>query len=154
MIVHIWTDGSVNGNPGPGGWAALLTCKNSARLVGGCLAHATNNIMETVAISEALGFLTTPCSVIIHTDSQYTIFCMRKVVLGLYPKSNIEYWEKVKNVIQSHQITMDKVPGHASDPYNNLVDEMARNCAFTQSKINRFYKDKGQLLNEPVLLLG
>lgn len=134
-LVEIWTDGACKGNPGPGGWGALLRSGAKEReLFGGAL-RTTNNRMELTAVIEALAALKRPCDVILHTDSQY-------VKLGITewlkqwerrgwktadrkPVKNIELWQQLDEQVRRHRIQWRWVRGHSGDPGNERADALA-----------------------------
>jgi len=137
--VHIWTDGACKGNPGAGGWGALL--RFSARgtthektLYGG-EAHTTNNRMELLAVIRALQALTRPAGVVIHTDSQYVQKGMTEwlanwkrrgwLTAAKQPVKNADLWQQLDALVVRHQVTWRWVRGHAGDPGNERADALA-----------------------------
>jgi len=148
FLVEVWIDGSCIGNPGPGGWAAVLVTDGKARLLGGHVAKATNNQMETRALREALATLKVPCEVVVFTDSQYVILGLQKVLLGKFPETNLDYWGAVHRVIGRHSILISKTDAHGDDRWNNLVDDVAYRCAKYGLDFNEFYDDSIELLNK------
>ncbi len=134
--VVIFTDGSCRGNPGPGGWAALLLARGQERTLSGGAAHTTNNRMELIAAIEALSVLKRPCHVELHTDSQY----LRNGVtqwLDLWKArgwrtlskgavKNEDLWRRLDEVRGRHQIDWRWVKAHAGHPQNERVDALAR----------------------------
>lgn len=138
-IVEIHTDGSCLGNPGPGGWAALLRSKGrECELVGG-EADTTNNRMELMATICALEALKESCAVTLHTDSQYvrqgiTTWMANWVrrgwkTAGGAPVKNRDLWERLNRATQNHRIDWRWVKGHSGDPDNERVDVLARDEA-------------------------
>ncbi|TWI03459.1 RNase HI [Luteimonas cucumeris] len=134
--IEIHTDGACLGNPGPGGWAALLRYGSREReLVGGEPA-TTNNRMELMAAIAGLEALTEPCEVAVHTDSRYVQqgICewmpnwVRRgwKTAGGDPVKNRDLWERLHAATQRHRIDWRWVKGHAGDPDNERVDELAR----------------------------
>ena len=134
--IIIYTDGSCSGNPGPGGWAAILRFGRHERVITGSARHTTNNRMELMAALEALRALKYPCKVSIHTDSAYLeqAFNQRRLekwrgngwrTTGKTPVKNKDLWCDLLEQISTHQVTWIKVKGHASDPLNNRVDLLA-----------------------------
>ena len=137
--VHIHTDGACLGNPGPGGWAALLRWRGIERELAGGEADTTNNRMELMAAIAALEGLKEPCDAILHTDSQY----VRKGITewmpnwvrrgwktaGGDPVKNRDLWERLQAAATAHVVEWRWVKGHSGDPDNERVDELARNEA-------------------------
>ncbi|MEA1617527.1 ribonuclease HI [Erythrobacter sp. T5W1-R] len=133
--VDMFTDGACKGNPGPGGWAALLRMgAHEKELVGGT-AHTTNNRMEMTAILEGLKALKQPCAVTIHTDSRYVIDGMTQWIFGWQkrgwlnaakkPVINEDLWRALIAAAQPHKITWQWVKGHNGHPENERVDSLA-----------------------------
>ena len=138
-IVEIHTDGACLGNPGPGGWAALLRCKGREREVVGGEADTTNNRMELMAAIAALEALNEDCEIILHTDSQYvrqgiTLWMPNwlrrgwKTAAGA-PVKNRDLWERLHAAAQRHAIDWRWVKGHSGNPDNERVDVLARDEA-------------------------
>ena len=134
--VAIWTDGACSGNPGPGGWGALLRYGAQERELKGGEKLTTNNRMELTAAIEALESLKRPCAVSVHTDSQY----LRGGVTGWLsrwkrngwrtadkkPVKNEDLWRRLDAATQRHDIEWRWVKGHDGDQYNERADEPAR----------------------------
>ncbi|UYK71807.1 ribonuclease HI [Xanthomonas sacchari] len=138
--VDIHTDGACLGNPGPGGWAALLLrYKGLEREVAGAEAHTTNNRMELMAAIMALETLNEPCQIVLHTDSQYVRQGITEWMPGWVrrqwktaggdPVKNRDLWERLHAAAQRHTIDWRWVKGHNGDPDNERVDQLARNQA-------------------------
>ncbi|MBN6149249.1 ribonuclease HI [Xanthomonas sp. AmX2] len=137
--VDIHTDGACLGNPGPGGWAALLRYKGLEREVAGAEAHTTNNRMELMAAIMALETLSEPCQIVLHTDSQYVRQGITEWMPGWVrrqwktaggdPVKNRDLWERLHAAAQRHTIDWRWVKGHNGDPDNERVDVLARNQA-------------------------
>ena len=138
-IVEIHTDGACLGNPGPGGWAALLRCKGREREVVGGEADTTNNRMELMAAIAALEALNEDCEIILHTDSQYvrqgiTLWMPNwlrrgwKTAAGA-PVKNRDLWERLHAAAQRHAVDWRWVKGHSGNPDNERVDVLARDEA-------------------------
>ncbi len=135
MIVEIYTDGACSGNPGPGGWGALLRYGHTEKQLCGGEQNTTNNRMEMTAAIEALSVLKRPCKVKLWTDSQY----LRKGVTewlanwikqnwrtaAKKPVKNQDLWEKLVLVMSPHEIEWHWVKGHSGHPENELADELA-----------------------------
>jgi ribonuclease HI len=141
-MVGIHTDGACLGNPGPGGWAALLRHGEKEReLVGGELL-TTNNRMELMAAIIALETLSRPCEVVLHTDSQYVRQGITEWMpnwvrrnwktSGGDPVKNRDLWERLLAASLRHDIDWRWVKGHAGDPDNERVDVLARDEAIRQ----------------------
>ena len=134
-MVEIYTDGACKGNPGPGGWGALLVCGARRReLKGGELA-TTNNRMELLAVIEALGALTRPSQVRLHTDSQYVHKGMTEWLAGWRARAwrkaqgaavkNRDLWERLDALARTHRIQWIWVKGHAGHDGNEAADRLA-----------------------------
>ena len=134
--VQIWTDGACSGNPGPGGWGALLRVgKNQKELKGG-EEETTNNRMELTASIEALNALKRPCEVDLHTDSQYVKGGITSWIhnwkrngwktAAKKPVKNVDLWKQLDEAIERHNITWHWVKGHAGNVENEKADELAR----------------------------
>ncbi len=134
--VIIYTDGSCSGNPGPGGWAAVLKYGPHERVVTGATPETTNNRMDLRAALEALRALKEPCRVSLHTDSAYLVRAFNEGWLDNWqrkgwrtaskkPVENKDLWEGLLEQAARHHITWIKVKGHADDALNNRVDELA-----------------------------
>ena len=143
-IVEIHTDGACLGNPGPGGWAALLRCKGREREVVGGEADTTNNRMELMAAIAALEALNEDCEIILHTDSQYvrqgiTLWMPNwlrrgwKTAAGA-PVKNRDLWERLHAAAQRHAVDWRWVKGHSGNPDNERVDVLARDEAVKQRR--------------------
>ena len=133
--VTLYTDGACKGNPGTGGWGALLQSgKHSKELFGG-EANTTNNRMELPAVIQGLAALKRPCIVNIYTDSQYVKNGMQQWIhnwkargwktAAKQPVKNIELWQALDAAVSKHQIQWHWVKGHAGDPGNEKADELA-----------------------------
>jgi ribonuclease HI len=137
--ITINADGSCLGNPGPGGWAALLRFGTIERELSGGEAHTTNNRMELMAAIMALEALTEPCQVTLVTDSQYVRQGITEWLPGWIRKhwktagggavKNRELWERLQAATLRHQIDWRWVKGHSGDPDNERVDVLARDQA-------------------------
>lgn len=134
--VLVYTDGACSGNPGPGGWGAVLKYGEHEKELSGGAAETTNNRMELTAVIEALGMLKEPCEVELWSDSKYVIDALEKRwVYGWQkngwkkadkkPALNVDLWEKLLPLIALHRVSYHWVKGHADNAYNNRCDEMA-----------------------------
>jgi ribonuclease HI len=136
-FVEIFTDGACRGNPGPGGWAALLRTGDKEREISGGEAYTTNNRMELRAAIEALDALKRPCRVELHTDSNYVRDGITKWIHGWNrngwrtadkkPVKNAELWQELIEAAARHQVLWHWVKGHSGHPENDRVDALA--CA-------------------------
>ena len=134
--VDIHTDGACLGNPGPGGWAALLRWRGIERELAGGEAHTTNNRMELMAAISALEALKEDCDAILHTDSQYVRQGITEWMpnwlrrnwktAGGDPVKNRDLWERLHAAASKHAVDWRWVKGHAGDPDNERVDQLAR----------------------------
>lgn len=138
--VEIYCDGACLGNPGPGGWAALLLTSKAGKahekLVSGAESFTTNNRMELRAAIEGLVALKRPCNVGLYSDSNYVIKGMREWVEGWManqwrtsakkPVENQDLWQALVDASRIHDVTWNWVKGHAGHPLNERVDEAAR----------------------------
>jgi ribonuclease HI len=135
MSVVIYTDGACKGNPGRGGWGALLRKGTAERELYGGEPHTTNNRMELTAVIRALESLKRPCTVDIYTDSQYVKNGIETWIhnwkrngwktADKKPVKNAELWRELDALVQVHQITWHWVKGHATDPGNIRADALA-----------------------------
>ena len=133
--VHVFTDGACSGNPGPGGWAALIRFGKQEKELSGGNAHTTNNRMELTAAIEALKALTRPCKVVLHTDSQYVVKGITEWLPGWKrrgwknsqnkPVENRDLWEALDAATKPHKIDWLWVKGHAGHAENEHVDQLA-----------------------------
>lgn len=138
--VDIHTDGACSGNPGPGGWAAILRSGTHYKEIAGSDANTTNQRMELTAALRALEALKYPCAVRIHSDSAYLINAFQQGWLTRWqrngwqnsrgdPVENQDLWRGLLEMAARHKITWVKVQGHADDELNNRCDELARRAA-------------------------
>ena len=135
--VEIYTDGACKGNPGPGGWGALLKSADSQKELFGGELGTTNNRMEMMAVIEALSILKRPCQVTLHVDSQYVLKGMTEWLAGWkargwktaakQPVKNVDLWQRLDEVVQAsgHTIDWRWVRGHNGDPGNEHADMLA-----------------------------
>ncbi len=134
--VAIWTDGACSGNPGPGGWGAILRYGATEKDLCGGESPTTNNRMELMAAISALEALKRPCTVDLHTDSEYMRNGITKWIAGWKrngwhtadkkPVKNVDLWERLESAIERHEIRWHWVKGHAGDEMNERADELAR----------------------------
>lgn len=137
--VTIYTDGACSGNPGPGGWGAILMYKENSKEISGGKDNTTNNVMELTAVIEGLKLLKFPCKVKLYSDSAYVVNAfIQKWIYGWLkngwknaskePVKNKELWQELYELTKIHEVEFIKVKGHADNEYNNRCDELARNA--------------------------
>jgi ribonuclease HI len=135
-VIEIYTDGACRGNPGPGGWAALLLMGAHEREISGAEAHTTNNRMELTAVIRALEALKRPVHARLYTDSQYVRNGITRWLpvwqargwrtADRKPVKNQDLWERLAELAGAHQLEWHWVPGHAGVPGNERVDRLAK----------------------------
>lgn len=134
--VDLYTDGSCSGNPGPGGWGAVLVWNGREKELSGGESQTTNNRMELTAAIEGLSALREDCEVTLTTDSKYLCDGLSKGWAKAWkakgwkksdgkPALNIELWEKLLELTARHNVTLTWVKGHAGHPYNERCDKLA-----------------------------
>ncbi len=134
--VTIYTDGACSGNPGPGGWGAILAYNGHEKEISGGASDTTNNRMELTAVIEALSLLKEPCAVELYSDSRYVVDAVEKGwVYGWRsrgwkkadkkPALNVDLWERLLPLMDRHRVTWHWVKGHAENEKNNRCDELA-----------------------------
>lgn len=136
--VIIYTDGACSGNPGPGGWAAILMFGEHKKSISGAEKDTTNNRMEVTAAIEGLKALKRPCKVDMYTDSAYLCNAFREHWINAWqrdnwmrgpkknqPVANRELWQELVGLTRVHSVTWHKVKGHSSNEWNNECDRMA-----------------------------
>ncbi len=134
-LVIIHTDGACSGNPGPGGWGAVLQYNNHLKKLKGGTKETTNNRMELTAAIKALNTLKHPCNVELHTDSKYVKDGLTKWIenwkkngwktANKKPVKNSELWQELDIAVKSHTISWHWVKGHAGNEMNELADQLA-----------------------------
>ena len=139
--VEIYTDGACKGNPGPGGWGAVLRMGSNEKELAGSAPDTTNNRMELTAVIEALRALKNPCEVALHTDSRYVIDGITKWIFGWRkngwknaakkPVLNIDLWQALLEAKREHRVSWIWVKGHAGHPENERADKLASDAALT-----------------------
>ena len=138
--LQIYTDGSCLGNPGPGGWGAILRWSGNSRELSGGFALTTNNRMEILAVVEALAALKEPCLAELYTDSQYVCNAVEQRWLANWqrngwktsakkPVKNRDLWERLLCLLERHQVRFIWIRGHVGHPENERCDELARAVA-------------------------
>ncbi|MBI3285276.1 MAG: ribonuclease HI [Burkholderiales bacterium] len=133
--IEIYTDGACKGNPGVGGWGALLVAGNKEKELCGGEKETTNNRMELMAVIEALNALKRPCHIILHTDSQYVLKGITEWITGWKakgwktasraPVKNVDLWQALDQARGVHQIEWRWVRGHTGHPGNERADQLA-----------------------------
>ena len=134
--VTIYTDGACSGNPGPGGWGAILKYKEHTREMSGGEKQTTNNRMELMGVISALQALREPCIVELWSDSKYVIDALEKgwavswqkkgwIKSDKKPALNVDLWEELLPLLKMHDVRWHWVKGHAENEYNNRCDAMA-----------------------------
>lgn len=134
--VTVFTDGACSGNPGPGGWGAILRYNNVEKELSGGEAETTNNRMELTAAIEALSALKQPCNVTLYSDSKYLIDSLQKGWAKGWrakgwkksdgkPALNPDLWQKLLSLTETHNVTLKWIKGHNEHPENERCDRMA-----------------------------
>lgn len=134
--VKIYTDGACSGNPGPGGFCAILTYAGKERVISGGEKVTTNNRMELLAVISALEALREPCKVEVVSDSKYVVDAIAKGWLASWqakgwrkadkkPVLNVELWQRLLPLLQTHEVRFNWIRGHAGHPYNERCDSVA-----------------------------
>ena len=138
--VDIYTDGACRGNPGKGGWGAILVYEGREKELSGGESMTTNNRMELSAVIAALSALKEPCDVKLTTDSQYVVNAIEKGWLASWMKNNwrksdksavlnIDLWKELVSLLDKHDVTFVWVKGHNGHPYNERCDVLATTFA-------------------------
>ena len=136
--VDIYTDGACSGNPGKGGWGAVLVYGNTEKEISGGNSDTTNNRMELTAVIEALKMLKMPCNVTLTTDSEYVCDAINQQWVYSWKKNgwkkadkkaalNVDLWEELLPLLEIHNVTFNWVKGHNGHPYNERCDSLAVN---------------------------
>jgi ribonuclease HI len=135
--ITIYTDGACSGNPGKGGWGALLMYGGTRKQISGYDPATTNNRMELMAAIRGLDALKEPCRVDLYSDSAYLVNAMNEGWLKRWvkngwktaarkPVENIDLWQEILKLTTLHRVSFHKVKGHSDNPHNNRCDELAR----------------------------
>lgn len=135
LEVTIYCDGACKGNPGPGGWGAILECKGATKEIFGGEKNTTNNQMELTAAINAFKALIKPCEVTLYTDSNYVIKGISEWMPGWKkkgwktasgtPVKNVELWKELDLLVQQHSVSWNWVKGHSGNPGNERADQLA-----------------------------
>ena len=140
--ISIYTDGACSGNPGKGGWGAVLVYNKTEKELSGGEAQTTNNRMELTAVIKALSALKEPCEVELTTDSKYVFDAVTKGWVYSWKKNgwkkadkkpalNVDLWEELLPLLETHKVTFIWVKGHNGHPYNERCDALAVNYYMT-----------------------
>lgn len=142
--LHIYTDGACKGNPGIGGWGALLCYGAHQKILNGAEAMTTNNRMELTAAIEALRAVKRACPIVIHTDSSYLKNGITQWLAGWKrngwktadkkPVKNIELWQALDALVSQHQVEWRWVKGHSGHPGNEMADQLANDAIRTMQQ--------------------
>lgn len=135
--VEIYTDGACSGNPGAGGWAAILIYNGKKKMISGAFPETTNNRMELYSIIQGFLQLKEPCNVSVYSDSAYVVEAFNQGWIDKWLKNgwvnaskkevkNQDLWNHLLTVMKVHKVNFIKVKGHSDNEYNNKCDEMAR----------------------------
>ena len=134
--VEIYTDGACSGNPGPGGWGAVLRFNGAEKELSGGESPTTNNRMELMAAIRSLEALTRPCKVDLYTDSKYVKDGIEQWLVNWKargwktadkkPVKNVDLWIELENQLSKHEVRLHWIKGHAGHPENERADELAR----------------------------
>ena len=134
--VTVFTDGACSGNPGPGGWAAILQYGSAEKVLSGGAADTTNNRMELLGVISALEALKEPCRVELYSDSKYVIDALQKrwvwgwkqrgwIKSDKKPALNRDLWERLLPLVEKHDMVYHWIKGHAETEENNRCDQLA-----------------------------
>ena len=134
--VTLYTDGACSGNPGPGGYGAVLIYEGVEKEIAGGEKSTTNNKMEMMAVIKGLEALKEPCEVSVYSDSAYIVNAIEQGWIDSWKKNgwrkadkkpvkNVDLWERLLELMNTHKVTFNKVKGHADDEYNNRCDRIA-----------------------------
>ena len=145
--VEIFTDGACSGNPGPGGWGALLRCRGVEKELSGGEKETTNNRMELMAAIVGLEALNRPCQIQLYSDSKYLVDAFNQHWIDSWLKKNwkrgknenvknVDLWKRLLKAKEQHQVSFHWVKGHADNPYNNRCDKLATTAAANLKKQN------------------
>lgn len=134
--IILYTDGACSGNPGVGGWGAVLMYNGHEKRISGAEPSTTNNRMELLAVISGLECLKEPCEVTVYSDSAYTVNAFISGWVYAWEKSgwkksdnkpvlNVDLWQRLLSLTRVHQVSFIKVKGHADNEYNNICDKLA-----------------------------
>ena len=148
--VTVYTDGACSGNPGPGGWCAILEYRGHEKMISGGEPSTTNNRMELTAVIQALLALREPCVVELYSDSKYLVDAFNQHWIDSWLKKNwkrgknedvknVDLWKRLLKAKEQHQVSFHWVKGHADNPLNERCDQLATSAADG----NDLYVDEG-----------
>lgn len=148
-LVRLYTDGACSGNPGPGGWAAILKFGRHEKELSGNMSYTTNNRMELFAVISGLGALKESCRVEVYSDSAYVVNAFQQKWVDNWqkrswktadnkPVENQDLWRLLLICMRKHEVSYHKVPGHQDHPENNRCDELAR------AEVQKIMQQNGQ----------
>lgn len=154
-IVQVYTDGACSGNPGPGGWGAILSFHGKEKELSGHMPNTTNNRMELFAVISALGALKEPCRVEVYSDSAYTVNAFAQHWIDNWQKNgwlnsekkpveNADLWKLLLILMKKHDVSYFKVKGHADHPQNIRCDELARAAIQEFRRMNAMEEEEGK----------
>jgi ribonuclease HI len=134
--VELYTDGACRGNPGPGGWGAILVYGGKEKELSGGEASTTNNRMELMAAIAGMSALREPCQIVLTSDSKYLVDAINKGWLASWKRNgwrkadksavlNVELWQKIDSLLEIHDVSFVWVHGHTGHPYNERCDALA-----------------------------
>ena len=134
--VELYTDGACRGNPGPGGWGAILVYRGKEKELSGGEASTTNSRMELMAAIAGMSALREPCEIVLTSDSKYLVDAINKGWLASWKKNgwrkadksavlNVELWQKIDSLLEIHDVSFVWVHGHTGHPYNERCDALA-----------------------------
>jgi ribonuclease HI len=134
--VELYTDGACRGNPGPGGWGAILVYRGKEKELSGGEASTTNNRMELMAAIAGMSALREPCQIVLTSDSKYLVDAINKGWLASWKRNgwrkadksavlNVELWQKIDSLLEIHDVSFVWVHGHTGHPYNERCDALA-----------------------------
>ena len=157
--VIIYTDGACSGNPGPGGWGAILRYKGHEREISGFCDETTSNRMEMTAAIEALRALKEPCEVSLHSDSAYLVDCFNQGWIFSWERKgwvrgrnsevkNLDLWLELYGLYKIHEISFIKVKGHSDNTYNNRCDKLATGEISARITENETIPKETEVLND------
>ena len=135
--VSLFVDGSCLGNPGPGGWAAILQCGDHEKEAVGGANHTTNNRMELTAVIEGMKVLKRRCQVTVVTDSQY----VASILNAGKAKANLDLVQQLRQLVQQHVVTVEQIRGHSGHALNERCDRLAQTHAMHQNTGQTFLRD-------------
>ncbi|MCL2797638.1 MAG: ribonuclease HI [Firmicutes bacterium] len=135
--INLYSDGACSGNPGPGGWGAILIFGNYQKEFSGATPDTTNNRMELSAVIEGLRKIKEPCEVTVYSDSAYVVNAFTQGWLQNWQKNgwrtggkkavqNTDLWRELAELVKQHRVSFVKVKGHSDNKFNNRCDELAR----------------------------